>query len=597
MWYVGAVLVGAVVAYVTVAIFRRFAPAGSTRQYWTVVGKDIHGLLYADEGDFWNHYVNIIRQTGKYVGQQLFALVLAFAPLVIAFYVVGPPLFALWDRGAELDVIPAEAGRLSFDNGVPALTLPDGVVIDVPPDVGSVAVCRPERIACVVLLGFGFTVVTVEPSVSAEVDLVVVRSAHADWNPLWPYLSDPEFLFFVSLSLGSIVFFARKGKLADGGPQEYSINLVDYILTLVATRNMGFMKKMGDRETRRYAKQLDPIAITKPVFIAGLARSGTTILLEKLATGKGVATHRYRDFPFIMTPIRWNKFLRFFGAKQVPSERPHQDKIKITRDSPDAFEEPIWQHFFPHLHQASTSHVLHSETKNDEFATFYHQHLQKILMLRDGDRYLSKGNYNLSRIEYIASLYPDAVFIVPIRHPFTHVESLVRQHELFKKYSDTDPKIPNYLRAVGHYEFGPQRVPIHISDAGAVEIEEAWDRGDDLLSYAIQWREVYEHIAYVLTTNHSLAERIHLVRFEDLCANPRGEFEQILEFTELDGVLNADQLAEGIEASTHRSKLSDELRTHCWTAVRDVACRFGYTSDPDERAPFSGSPSPKSSHS
>ncbi|MEL7186611.1 MAG: sulfotransferase, partial [Pseudomonadota bacterium] len=489
---------------------------------------------------------------------------------------------------AELAVVPAEAGQLDTENGT--LTLPDGIAVDLPAAAGSIAICRPGRFACFVLQGFGFTAITVDPSVSESVDLIVVRSAHDDWNPLWPYLSDPEFLFFLSLSIGSIIFFARKGKTVGSEPREYSINLVDYLLTLIATRNPGFMQKMGDRETRKYSQQLEAIEIERPIFISGLARSGTTILLERLSTAKGMATHRYRDFPFIMTPIRWNKFLRFFGTKQTPSERPHQDKIKITRDSPDAFEEPIWQHFFPYLHGDSKSHVLSAQTSNEEFETFYDDHLKKILFLRDGSRYLSKGNYNLSRIEYIARLYPDAVFIVPIRHPFTHVDSLVRQHQLFVDYSEIDPKIPNYLRAVGHYEFGPQRLPIRVTDEGASAIDSAWGQGNEALGYAVQWREIYAYVADLLLKDRELAQRIHLVRFEDLCRDPHTAFENILEFTELGNALDAAELAEGIEPSGNRVNMSSDLQAQCWEVVQDVATQFGYAQQPDELMRFSGRP-------
>lgn len=594
----GAVVLGGIIAFVTVTIFRRFAPSGTTREYWTGVSKDIHGLLYGDEDNFWSHYVNIIRQTGKYVGRQLLALVLAFAPLVIAFFVIGPWIFTQWDRGAELTVIPHQAGSLASTRGQSdgseieklTLTLSDGTAVDIPANAGSVAVCEPGRFSCIVLQGFGFTAVTVDTLGPPDLSLVIIRTAHNDWNPLWPYLSDPEFLFFLSLTLGSIVFFARKEKSIESKPQEYAINLVDYVLTLVATGNMRLMRKLGDLETRLYAKKLTGFPISKPVFIAGLARSGTTILLEKLATAEGFATHRYRDFPFIMTPIIWNKFLRFFGAKQAPSERPHQDKIKITRDSPDAFEEPIWHHFFPHLHEPSRTHILDSDTDSEEFATFYQQHIQKIMLLRKGSRYLSKGNYNLSRIEYIANLYPDAVFLVPIRHPFTHVESLVRQHELFKKYADTDPKIPNYLRAVGHYEFGPQRSPIHMTDGGAQEIEAAWADGDDLLGYAIQWREIYGYVADLIDGNPLLAKRMCLVRFEDLCKDAKTEFRRILDFVSLDSGKLADELAEGIEPSSHRCKMSPELRDQCWQSVEDVASLYGYTSSLEVQSEFSGVP-------
>ena len=59
----------------------------------------------------------------------------------------------------------------------------------------------------------------------------------------------------------------------------------------------GLWVKLGNVESNAMRAELDAIAIDRPVYIAGLARSGTTILLELLAGHSDVATHRYRDFP------------------------------------------------------------------------------------------------------------------------------------------------------------------------------------------------------------------------------------------------------------------------------------------------------------
>jgi hypothetical protein len=598
IWYASASVLGGVFAFLTVTIFRRLTPTGTTRAYWKGVGKAIHGLLYDEEDRFWSHYGSIIRQTAIYVGQQLLGVVLAFAPLVVAFYLFSPWIFAQWDRNASMTVIPQHAGALTIimsesdPDGIDqrTLTLQNGTPISLPPKSGSVVLCPPRHFACVLLQGFGFTALTVESLQAADLDLVIVRSEHGDWNPLWPYLSDPEFLFFLSLILGSIFLFTRKEKTIAPTSSEYGISLIDYVLTLLATRNMRLINKLGDWETKIYANRIAKFSIIKPVFIAGLARSGTTILLEKIASVNGVATHQYRDFPFIMTPIVWNRFLRFFGTEQTPSERPHKDKIKITRDSPDAFEEPIWQYFFPFLHEASQQHILDSRTKNDDFIRFYRQHIQKILLVRNGSRYLSKGNYNLPRVEYISTIFPDAAFLIPIRHPLTHIESLVRQHKLFTQYAYKDPKVPDYLRAVGHYEFGPQRLPICLTDRGTEEIDAAWAGGDDLLGYAIQWRDVYEFVADMFNRNTELRKRLRIVRFEDLCANPRMEFQGILKFINLGLDVSIDQLANGIEASAHCCNMSPGNRDLCWQIVERTASMYGYSKKPREIANFSGFP-------
>ena len=103
-----------------------------------------------------------------------------------------------------------------------------------------------------------------------------------------------------------------------------------------------------EKESHRLKKTLVPIRIDWPIFVAGLARSGTTILLELLSSIPSVAAHQYRDFPFVMTPALWQRFTSIFSSgKNIALERPHRDGIFITRESPEAFEEPIWQYFFP----------------------------------------------------------------------------------------------------------------------------------------------------------------------------------------------------------------------------------------------------------
>ena len=91
------------------------------------------------------------------------------------------------------------------------------------------------------------------------------------------------------------------------------------------------------------------------------------------------------------------------------------------------------------------------ETQNPEFEAEFSTHLQKILWLRGGRRYVSKGNYNVARIAYLARLFPDARFVVPVRDPVSHVHSLVKQHELFCRYAADDARVPRYLEAAGHY--------------------------------------------------------------------------------------------------------------------------------------------------
>jgi hypothetical protein len=345
-----------------------------------------------------------------------------------------------------------------------------------------------------------------------------------------------------------------------------------------ASRRLGpLLRALGDIEGDLLASRLDAVKLEAPVFITGLARSGTTMMLTVLAQAQGVATHRYRDFPFLFTPIVWNWFQERIGGAAGPSvERPHRDRIRINRESAEAFEEPLWQAFFPWLHDASRCHLLGPETRNARFEECFSSHLRKILWLRGGQRYVSKGNYNLARIGYLARLFPSARFIVPVREPVAHVRSLAGQHALFCDYAAADPRVPGYLAAAGHYEFGPQRRPINLDPARIGEIESAWRDGDEYRGYARQWAQVYAHVDR-LARGSDLGERILVVRYEDACARPHALVQQLLQFCGLaDPSGRAAAAAATLSAPPERED-GDERAAHAvWSEVAEVAARYGY---------------------
>ena len=55
------------------------------------------------------------------------------------------------------------------------------------------------------------------------------------------------------------------------------------------------------------------------IFVAGLARSGTTILLNALYESKEFASLSYQDMPFILAPNLWSKLS--FSKKDSESYR------------------------------------------------------------------------------------------------------------------------------------------------------------------------------------------------------------------------------------------------------------------------------------
>ena len=255
--------------------------------------------------------------------------------------------------------------------------------------------------------------------------------------------------------------------------------------------------KLGSLETHLVESALADIRIDRPIYVTGLARSGTTILLETLARHPHVATHRYRDFPMLFTPYAWNRWLELVPRKQeAPAERSHGDGIVVTAESPEAFEEPLWMAFFPELHDATQSAVLDEETHHPLFERFYRDHIRKLLAVRGRRRYVAKGNYNVTRIGYLAKLFPEARFVIPVRDPVWHIASLMKQHRLFLDGQRDNPAAQRHLRRVGHFEFGEDRRPIRIGDGATTrDIAELWQAGEEVRGWARYWAQVHHHIA------------------------------------------------------------------------------------------------------
>ena len=284
-------------------------------------------------------------------------------------------------------------------------------------------------------------------------------------------------------------------------------------------RTSGFWQKLGDLESSAHREQLDAIRIDRPFYVAGIARSGSTILLELLAGRPGVATHRYRDFPPIYTPLFWNRaFAQVYRSDAPPAERAHKDRILVTPDSPEAMEEVLWMRFFRDGHDEAASQVLDAATSNPAFERFYADHLKKILLIRGGQRYLSKGNYNLTRFAYLLKLFPDARFIVPVRDPRWHIASLMKQHRLFDAEERRDPRILKHMQRAGHFEFGLDRRVINVGDTEAARaIAALWRDGQEVRGWARYWAMLYGFVVAQQERDAAVRNASLIVRYEDLC--------------------------------------------------------------------------------
>ncbi|MGH6917242.1 MAG: sulfotransferase, partial [Geminicoccaceae bacterium] len=215
-----------------------------------------------------------------------------------------------------------------------------------------------------------------------------------------------------------------------------------HMLSTLAERYPALLLRLGRWESEWAGDALTEQTIDRPIYVTGLARSGSTILLELLAAHQDVATHQYRDFPLIPIPLWWNRFLDRASRKESqPVERAHKDGMAVTPESPEAMEEILWMAFFADRHDPAKDNVLSERDSAPEFEAFYRHHIRKLLLLRHGSRYLAKGNYNVSRLGFLRKLFPDACFVVPVRDPVGHIASLMKQQRLFCAEETRDPHI------------------------------------------------------------------------------------------------------------------------------------------------------------
>ncbi|MES1952517.1 hypothetical protein S4A8_16742 [Salinisphaera sp. S4-8] len=338
--------------------------------------------------------------------------------------------------------------------------------------------------------------------------------------------------------------------------------------------------KLGNFDTRMAAEAIEDITIVAPIYVAGLARSGTTILLELLAEHPQVATHRYRDFPPVFTPWLWDRWLaRVPQNAETATERAHGDGIAVTSQSPEAFEEVLWMAFFEHIHDSAHSSVLDADTRNPEFEQFYRDHIRKLLAIRGRTRYAAKGNYNLMRLQYLQSIFADARFVLPIRDPVWHIASLMKQQTLFEAGETAHPRALEHMRRVGHFEFGLDRRPIHTGDDDTIDhIRQLWADGEEVEGWARYWAMIYADVDARLARDPQLADAALVIRYEDLCGDSRAVLERFYAHCGLD-IDNStfERAAERLRLpGYYKPAFSDAELRLIHDITGPVAARYGY---------------------
>jgi hypothetical protein len=214
---------------------------------------------------------------------------------------------------------------------------------------------------------------------------------------------------------------------------QHNYSTLDRLVHRLAFSSHAVQFTAADIGTRLYGSRYRHIRVVMPIFVTSLPRAGTTVVLEILSRVPSVATHRYRDMPFVMAPLLWDAISRGFRKPAELKERAHGDGMTVGYDSAEAFEEVLWRAFWPEKFQADRICLWSEDEDRAEFSEFFREHIQQIIASRsdasvERQRYVSKNNANVARIRFLRGLFPDGQLVVPFRDPIDQAVSLLEQH-------------------------------------------------------------------------------------------------------------------------------------------------------------------------
>ena len=271
--------------------------------------------------------------------------------------------------------------------------------------------------------------------------------------------------------------------------QNYS-NIQKFLHDFVLSKKI-INKSLFELEKIIYIKNKDT-KIQSHVFITGLPRSGTTSLLNFLFSSNEYASLTYNNMPFILSP----HFSKLFHKKDsTKKERVHGDGIYFDNNSPEALDEIFFDN--------------NEEFVKHEMVNF----IQLILLSNKKTKYLSKNNLNYKRIDLIQSILPQSIFLIPIREPLQHANSLLNQHLLFSQLQKEDDFVRRYMNYLGHNEFGlnhkPWNKPIHFNDLNNINYWlEQWNLFYDFIYKKLQSYKNCYFVIYEELVNPNYVEKI-----------------------------------------------------------------------------------------
>jgi len=308
----------------------------------------------------------------------------------------------------------------------------------------------------------------------------------------------------VALCLVSIPYMVLRSRMAKAQGPAAGYSPLDKLLHRLALGSPVLAEMMHDVERGLYLKSAPVARGGAHVFVTGLARAGSTILMREIHRTGQFGSLTYADMPFVLAPNLW---ARLAPTKPDLSrhERAHGDGIEVDATSPEALDEVYWRVFCGKDYIGAAG--LKPHNPDADTLAGYGDLIRLILRRTGKTRYLSKNNNQILRLRKLAQAMPDALFLLPIRAPLQHAQSLLSQHQ---RFLHSDAFTQHYMTWLGHHEFGATHRPFLFGPAPG---------GDPMaLDYWLRlWIAVYSDLGAAAA---ALPNAL-MVPHQDLCTDPR----------------------------------------------------------------------------
>lgn len=276
----------------------------------------------------------------------------------------------------------------------------------------------------------------------------------------------------------------------------------------------------------------------QPVYVMGLARSGTTIALEILEKAGSFHSPTYRDMPFVLCPNIWQGLTKHSRLDAKLAARAHGDGIAIGFDSPESFEEVFWSTACETQAGPALAYASINQDHLADFAAYRQLTLRAALQNSIAQpqnpppsqslRYLSKNNNNVMRIQQLSE-HAGSRLVLFIRDPLATAWSLYIQHHRFVQIQADDAFVRAYMRWLGHHEFGQGHKPLA---SGSQYLQGLNTTSPDYwLAY---WIGTYQNLWQSFQTlAPEQSNRILWISHERMCQDPEHELNRLFSFVNI----------------------------------------------------------------